>query len=84
MAGRVAEWRRRKDTHTHDPMLAQQLMQMAGGGRQQAGGGTAVVAKLGRAVLARSSRVQYVNQRAYFPVEDCVAARFLPSGKRWR
>ena len=25
-----------------------------------------------------------LNQRAYFPVEDCVAARFLPSGKRWR
>jgi len=55
-----------------------------GGGGGGGGGGATIVAKLGRVVLARSSRVQYANQRAYFPVEDCVSARFLPSNKRWR
>ena len=89
---RVTEWQARKETHSLDPMVAQQRILSLGGGRQlkqqQATdpdpSGSVVVAKLGRVTLARSARVQHANKRAYFPVEDCVSARFLPSPKRWR
>ena len=82
--GRVSEWMQRKAKHAVDPM--ELLKKSARHDREGTSiSGASTVARAGKGVvLARSSHVQTVNRRAYFPLESCVLEHFLPSDKRWR
>ena len=80
MDDRVGEWVARKATHAADPFAAGDLAPPVAPG---IGLSAIAVTATGRAV-ASSSRIQKANGRAYFPVQDCDAAAFTLSEKRWR
>ena len=79
MGDRVGEWVARKATHAADPFAAEALPPPAAEGV----GGAIATTSTGH-VVAKSSRIQRANNRIYFPVQDCDAAAFTLSEKRWR
>ena len=75
--GAVTEWKQRKASHAQDPLNA-----IRGTACPQPDG--LVTACVNGVVVASSSRVQWANRRAYFPMEDCAVDHFRSSVKRWR
>mmetsp|Transcript_33870 Transcript_33870/g.40962 ORF Transcript_33870/g.40962 Transcript_33870/m.40962 type:complete len:109 (-) Transcript_33870:189-515(-) len=80
-----------RQQNTHKPGSEQ--LGTSGGGEEEGptyevrageeGGPTYEVRALGT-LIGRSTRVQHVNNRYYFPLEDCKLKYFQSSNKRWR
>eukprot|EP00959_Pyramimonas_sp_CCMP1952_P319925 6694426-Pyramimonas_sp.AAC.2 len=92
-SSRVAEWKRRKASSASDPVTQLRNTASGTGDRVQPVLCTALVgapsaplveARANGTVVASSHRTQIVNQRYYFPVDDCRIAHFASSAKRWR
>ena len=77
--GNVREWMERKARHVESPLLAVQ-----GGAKASRVAGVRAEAHIGGAILAQSDCAQIVNQRLYFPIEDCCTRLLRDSPKRWR
>lgn len=77
----VREWMARKVAHAESPLA---LLSRGEALVQQRCPGKRAEARVNGTVLVRSERAQVVNQRIYFPLEDCVAAMLRDSPKRWR
>lgn len=83
---RVREWVRRKNEHVESPLAAAQR----GGSSEPAASkptdseSRRILAMVNGIKVAETYRPQLVNDRVYFPVEDCVLEFFQDSPKRWR
>ena len=76
----VRRWQERKASHTESPLA---IMRSGAPAPIRAAGVPAEARVAGR-LLARTDRAQVVNQRVYFPLEDCDARMLVDSPKRWR
>jgi len=78
----VREWKARKAEHEESPLA----VLLRGGVLVEAARapGVRAEARIDGVILARSERAQVVNQRVYFPLEDCSLDMLRDSTKRWR
>jgi len=77
----VREWKARKATHVESPLAALLRGEAPAAARAP---GVRAEARADGVVLARTERAQVVNQRVYFPLEDCDLRLLRDSPKRWR
>jgi len=77
----VREWKARKAEHVESPLAVLLRGETLVATREP---GVRAEARAGGAVLARSECAQVVNQRIYFPIEDCTLHYLRDSAKRWR
>ena len=78
----VREWKARKAEHEESPLA----VLLRGGVLVEAARapGVRAEARIDGVILARTERAQVVNQRVYFPLEDCSLNLLRDSKKRWR
>ena len=78
----VREWKARKAAQAESPLavLSRGSVLVQAPRRP----GKRAEARVGGMVLATTERAQVVNQRIYFPLEDCQATLLRDSPKRWR
>ena len=77
----VRGWMARKAAHVESPLAVLQRGDPLVPARAP---GVAAEARADGVVLARTERAQVVNQRVYFPLEDCDLRLLRDSPKRWR
>ena len=77
----VREWKARKAEHVESPLAVLLRGEKLVDTREP---GVRAEARTGGALLARSECAQIVNQRIYFPIEDCSMNHLRDSTKRWR
>ena len=78
----VREWKARKAEHEESPLA----VLLRGGVLVESARapGVRAEARIDGVILARTERAQVVNQRVYFPLEDCSLNLLCDSTKRWR
>lgn len=77
----VHEWKTRKATHVESPLAVLLRGDKLFADRRE---GLRAEAVADGEVVAKTERAQLVNQRVYFPLEDCSLNLFRDSAKRWR
>ena len=87
-ANAVSKWKQRKAERNESPLAAAQSNRgesypgMAT--RLKDGSGKSVMAVVNGVKVAETAIPQQVNNRVYFPIEECAVEFFQDSPKRWR
>ena len=77
----VREWKARKALRAESPLAVLLRGEVLVAARAA---GVKAEARIDGAVVALTERAQVVNQRVYFPLEDCALHLLRDSPKRWR